>query len=208
MTTVLSDVILPNRALSAGLRGKPMRKNSRVVTDSGRQYANADWSQSLRQYEVGFVPCRADAREAITAIHEVTAGGVYGFLLQDPIDHSVTATTGRMTLVSGSIYQLQKRYSVASTAHYEDRKITRPNAAIFTPYYDGVAIETYILDADTGQITLAAPVADASLLSWVGQFYVPVHFMDDFLDWDLVAPGSPDQRFVATTQTILLEVRE
>lgn len=204
--TVLNDVFPPRLVLAAGIRGKQERRNSRVEVDSGESFVNQVWTQTRRQYEIGFVPMRLEGWEAITALHEVTAGGAKGFLLEDPIDHTATTANGRMELVGGSIYQLHKRYSVASRT--EDRKITRPKASGFVPYYDGVAIETYTLDVDTGRITLAAPVADASLLSWSGRFYVPVHFLDDFLDWNLAAPGSVEQRFVAGPSTILQEVRE
>lgn len=204
--TVLNDVFPPRLVLAAGIKGKQMRMNSRVRTDSGRQYANQIWTQTLRQYEIGFVPMRLEGWEAISALHEVTAGGAYGFLLEDPIDHAVTVANGRMELVSGAVYQLQKRYTIASRS--EDRRITRPNASTFVPYYDGAEILSYTLDADTGQITLGAAVADASLLSWSGRFYVPVHFMDDFLDWNLAAPGSADQRFVAGPTALLQEIRE
>lgn len=204
--TVLNDVFPPRLVLAAGIRGKQMRRNSRVEVGNGAQFINQLWTRTLRQYEIGFVPMRLEGWEAITALHEVTAGGALGFLLEDPIDHTVTTSNGRMELVSGSIYQLQKRYAVASQS--EDRKITRPKASGFVPYYNGVAITSYTLDADTGRITLDAPVANAALLSWSGRFYVPVHFLDDFLDWNLAAPGSDDQRFVAGPSAILQEIRE
>lgn len=204
--TVLNDVFPSRLALSAGIRGKQERRNSRVDVASGEQFVNQLWTRTRRQYEIGFIPMSLSGWEAITALHEVTAGGAKGFLIEDPIDHTVTTSNGRMELVSSSIYQLQKRYSNASQS--VDRKITRPKAAGFVPYYDGVAITSYTLDADTGRITLDAPVANAALLSWSGRFYVPVHFLDDFLDWNLAAPGSDDQRFVAGPSAILQEIRE
>lgn len=45
-------------------------------------------------------------------------------------------------------------------------------------------------------------------LTWSGQFYVPVHFLDDAIDWDLALGGDYDNRLVAGPQVVLEEVRE
>lgn len=51
------------------------------------------------------------------------------------------------------------------------------------------------------------PQPDDSL-TWAGQFYVPVHFLDDAIDWDLALGGDYDNRLVAGPQVVLEEVRE
>lgn len=51
------------------------------------------------------------------------------------------------------------------------------------------------------------PQPDDSL-TWSGQFYVPVHFLDDAIDWDLALGGDYDNRLVAGPQVVLEEVRE
>jgi hypothetical protein len=35
-----------------------------------------------------------------------------------------------------------------------------------------------------------------------------VHFLDDFIDWDLVVPGAADARFLAGPSVVLQEIRE
>lgn len=45
-------------------------------------------------------------------------------------------------------------------------------------------------------------------LVWTGSFYVPVHFENDDIDWELLATGSTDERIVAGPQVVLVEVRE
>lgn len=45
-------------------------------------------------------------------------------------------------------------------------------------------------------------------LAWSGDFYVPVHFLADDLDWELLLGGAADQRLVAGVSIMLMEVRE
>lgn len=45
-------------------------------------------------------------------------------------------------------------------------------------------------------------------LTWTGLFYVPVHFSDDFIDWDLVRPGPAGTRLMVGPSIALQEVRE
>jgi hypothetical protein len=73
----------------------------------------------------------------------------------------------------------------------------------------------YTLDSRTGRITIpslaasaAASLAAVSTLAWKGSFYVPVHFMDDVIDWDLVLSGPAEQRLVAGPSVVLQEIRE
>lgn len=205
--TVLDGVVFPDSIIAADQpRGKSMRRNDRVQTDSGSVSVNIGWTQSLREYEFGIVPLLVSQWQEIEALFEITAGGAYGMLLLDPKDHAITTSAGRMSLVSGSTYQLQKRHQVASWSH--DRKITRPIADSFAPYYDGAEIVSYTLDDETGQVTLDAPVADASLLSWEGDFYVPVHFINDYIEWEIVRGGPTDSMMARGPSAMLQEIRE
>ena len=45
-------------------------------------------------------------------------------------------------------------------------------------------------------------------LTWTGGFYVPVHFVNDMIDWDLVLSGPYDGRLMAGPSVLLQEVRE
>ena len=205
---VFSDVMLPRAVVAAGVRGRNMRLNSRVETENGRQSANTIWTQTLRQYEIGFIPMRVDQWQAIEALHEVTEGGVFGLLMEDPKDRE--AVNGVMTQLGANTYQLHKRYIDAGSSRFKNRKITRPNPVGFVPRLHGVVMAPadYLLDDQAGIFTVTgAPVA-ASALTWTGRFFVPVHFMDDSIDWTLVSSGAHDSRFLAGPSVMLQEVRE
>ena len=209
--TVFDDVILASSVLAAGVKGKNLRLNARVPTDNGYESINIIWTQTLRQYTLGVVPLRLDQWQAIETLHEITEGGAYGLLLEDPKDSLVT--DGVMTVVSTGVYQIHKRYLHAASMRFKTRKITRPRAVGFLPTVSGVALSStdFTLDSRTGRITIPSMDASAAAvgtLAWKGSFYVPVHFMDDVIDWDLVLSGPAEQRLVAGPSVVLQEIRE
>lgn len=304
--TVLSDVIAPNSLWSAGVQGKNMRRNSRVQVQSGEQQINIIWSRPLRQYTIGSVPLTVTQWQALEGLFEVTEGGAYGFLMEDPKDCTVSDTNGLLypytTALVGSIglgygvptYKLYKRYTAAGTTRTKNRAITRPGSIILkrggVAVTIGVAPGNAAINADTGTITFVAdtsqslsgitpgsttvltfssgtpmvaamsvgqrvylsgvtgtiatalnglshvitakgasdltistnttgltatlfgtaykyPQASESI-TWSGRFYVPVHFDNDDLDWELVIAGPTESRFMAGPSVVLSEIRE
>lgn len=304
--TVFSDVVLSANIIAAGIRGKNQRSNIRVTTTSGEMQINVRWARTLRQYELGVVPLSPEQWAQIEALHEVTEGGAFGFLMQDPKDRATTAGEGYLQafssgLLLGSVgygfgvptYRLTKRYSVTGTSRYKDRLITRPkanplvakngaalgygtgpgqftvneNTGVVTINDDASAYvatatlgSTTTLDFGTGsfaglfavggRVWLQGVVGTASAvlnnkshqvlsvtgntmvintnttglsltsalgmrypqpsdtLNWSGEFYVPVHFMDDEIDWDLARPGDMEDRLIAGPSVVLQEIRE
>jgi uncharacterized protein (TIGR02217 family) len=202
--TVYSDVVLSDLVMGAGVRGKQIRRNSRVTTDSGLSAINIIWTQTLREYEVGFVPMIREAWQDIETLHEITEGGAYGFLMKDPKDQHASATEGVALALTSTTFQLYKRYLHTESGRYKLRKITRLDGDTFE--LGGGLSGTP--DPDTGIITIpSAP--DAEDVTWQSDFYVPVHFMDDFIDWQMVAPRSnPEMRFLSGPSVILQEIRE
>lgn len=69
-----------------------------------------------------------------------------------------------------------------------------------------IAVNTTGLTISAG-FGIYYPQSDDAL-TWSGQFYVPVHFLDDAIDWDLALGGDYDNRLVAGPQVVLEEVRE
>jgi len=304
--TVFPDVVLSASIIAAGIRGKNMRSNIRVTSTSGEMQINVRWARTLRQYELGVVPLSPDQWAQIEALHEVTEGGAFGFLLQDPKDRAAAAGEGFLQSYSGGLllgavghgygvptYRLVKRYSVSGTSRFKDRLITRPKSSpqlakngVALAY--GTGAGQFSIAADTGLVTInedaSAYLASATVgatttlnfgtgsfaslfsvggrvwlqgvvgtasallankshevlsvsgntlvinanttglsltsalgmrypqpadtLSWSGEFYVPVHFMEDEIDWDLARPGDIEDRLIAGPSVVLQEVRE
>ena len=79
----------------------------------------------------------------------------------------------------------------------------------------GGGLNIYTLSTDTAGKTITAgsgqgrkyPQPDEAL-AWSGDFYVPVQFRDDTLEWDLAIAGGRDARMVTVPSTYLDEIRE
>jgi uncharacterized protein (TIGR02217 family) len=207
--TVLADVIVPDDVIAAGVRGKQMRRNDRARAASGKMKISVGWSRTLREYEIGITAMSVTQWQAIEALHEVTEGGAYGMLLRDPKDFTVTDASGKATLISAGdhTYQLVQRKTETSSARTKDRIVTRPKASDFILKISGTPTGSYTLDDDTGIVTIPADPA-ASTVTWSGPIYVPVHFREDFIDWEMVRPGSEDARLFVGPAVMLDEVRE
>lgn len=207
--TVFSDVLLPNSIVSAGVSGKQLRLNSRVQADNGQESINVIWGQTLRQYTLGTVPLRVDQWQALETLHEITEGGAYGFLMEDPKDRTAVLGAMQQPGVDAAVMQLYKRYREPISGRYKDRKITRPRAATVQVFDSGVFVDpaNYTINEVTGIVTFLS-TRTAANLTWTGNFYVPVHFLDDSIDWNLEIAGPADARFLAGPSVVLQEVRE
>ena len=72
---------------------------------------------------------------------------------------------------------------------------------------------TITIAANTTGLTITAGLClrypqPADTVKWAGFFYVPVHFMDDSIDWDLARPGDYDDRLIAGPSVVLQEIFE
>lgn len=45
-------------------------------------------------------------------------------------------------------------------------------------------------------------------LTWAGTFYVPVHFLEDSIEWEMLKPGPLTERIISGVQITLQEIRE
>jgi len=176
--TVYNDVIVPNSVLSLGISGKQMRNNTRNESANGNLNINVNWSKTLREYQVGLVPMLPAVWRQLEGMHEVTDGGAFGMLMQDPKDSNVATGEGFMqgytTALVGTTglgygvptLKLLKRYTSLGSSRFRDRRITRPmttpvpvlkrDAATMVA---GAGAGQYALNSDTGTVTM---IADAS----------------------------------------------
>jgi uncharacterized protein (TIGR02217 family) len=207
--TVLADVILSNQIIAQGIHGRQIRKNQRVSTASGFESVNILWDKTMREYDLGVGPLRRQDWQYLESLFEVTEGGAYGFLLQDPKDFQVSAAEGRVAEVQDApgYYQLFKRYTERVSSRYKDRKITRPVSLGTTIYVSGVATAAAI-DVTNGRLTITGDPAP-SVVTWAGKFHTPVHFLNDQIEWSMAVAGiDPDGRFYTGQTVTLQEIRE
>jgi uncharacterized protein (TIGR02217 family) len=310
--TIYTDLILPETVMAAGVRGKQIRRNSRVTTQGGYVSANIVWSRTLREFEIGYIPMLPSAWADIEGLHEITEGGAIGFLMQDPKDRGVSYANGGLQAFVGGVatgtpgvgnggptYRLAKIYRFTGSSRVKSKPITRPvtgsvgvqrNAAAVTEgsgageidvdlttgvvtfepddeqtvigfqnnffsanftlaaELTGVGIGDYLYidgmtGADAGSVNgLSYLVTNLSVdssgavytvdgewyyyfaldvsgtgyqypqpsdvLTAQADYYVPVHFANDDIDWEIVRSGPEDGRLIAGPSVLLREVRE
>lgn len=206
---ILSDVIAPSRLWSATVRGKLQRRNRRGQNIGGHMQINVLWSNSLRSWEFGTVPLSLDVWRELEALYEVTDAGASGFLVHDPADCVISTAYGRAINydASDNTYRLVSRKTSPGGTRTHDRTITRPEAASFKLYINGAQEVTYTLDDETGVVIIPAD-PDPTAVTWSGRTYVPVHFENDDIDWDLEIAGAAELRLFAGPRVMLMEVRE
>jgi hypothetical protein len=76
-----------------------------------------------------------------------------------------------------------------------------------------VSGNTMVINTSTTGMTLTNALGmrypqPTDTLTWRGEFYVPVHFMEDEIDWDLARPGDMEDRLIAGPSVVLQEIRE
>lgn len=212
--TIFQDVVFRQSVISGGLRGRQIRKNQRVSSANGIESINIVWDRTKREYDIATIPLQRADWDYLESIHEITEGGAYGFLMEDPKDfHStsitaVTQTSGRVADLGGGTYQAFKRYTNLASTRYKDRKITRPNVIGFELYVSGVLQTSgYSVDGTTGIITITAAPSAANV-EWRSRFYVPVHFQSDVMDWTLEAAGPEEVRYYSGPSVVFEEIWE
>ncbi|MGQ2994288.1 MAG: hypothetical protein ACT6R2_18730 [Blastomonas fulva] len=168
-------------------KGSPVVRRNGVPVPIGAGAGNI--ALSAAPVYVTFVP------DATRSVSSVTVGATTQIVLSSAIAGLVT-TTGKLWLqgLSGADAALLNGLSHTIV---------------------GIAGATYTLATNTAGKTIAAGVGQGhkypqptETLSWSGDFYVPVQFASDEMDWDFLLHGEYDDRLIAGPSVPLIEIRE
>ena len=137
--------------------------------------------------------------QQLDAFFRCQRGKAIGFRVKDHKDY--TATMEALVVGDGlrTVVQLGKGYSSGAASDTYYRAITKP-VGIDRPlgntydsvqlYQNGVLMDAgYGIDYTTGVVTLALPLASGVVLSWSGEFDVPMRFDIDYLPLSLHSFG-------------------
>lgn len=173
---VLSDVIVPERIIFVGVKGRLERVNRRTRSQGGDPMV-AVVRPTLRRFTLGVIPLLISDWLEIEGLYEITEAGAYGMLMSDPKDAEVMPGQGFLRGFAGNqfvgaagqgygvpvVKMFQRKTSIGTTRTY-DRRITRPQASSVlyrngTPLVVGIAAGNITRDDATGSATF---VPDAS----------------------------------------------
>lgn len=167
-------------------------KQSIVVTRGGSPVTEGVSAGNIAiNYDTGTVTFVADASENMTSI---TVGGT------TVLNFASGAGVVAALAVSDRVYLTGVTGTAASVLNGTSHPITVKGASSLT-----ISTSTAGLTATNG--TAAAYPQPDEGLAWSGDFYVPVQFESDALDWELARTGAFDDRLIGSS-TMLVEVRE
>jgi uncharacterized protein (TIGR02217 family) len=182
------DVLFPLQ-LGYGAAGGPEFSTQVVVTGSGHEQRNSQWSDARQYYDAGVgVRSEADLSELI-GFFRARRGQAYGFRFNDPLDNS-TAVFGQPVAATDQLlgYGDGGRTRFALFKHYGDgadrqaRRISRPVADSVLVALDGVMITSGWALADGGHVDFDVPPAADVMVTAGYRFDVPVRFAVDRID--------------------------
>ena len=193
-TSFMDDVVFPT-AVSRGSTGGPDWPADIVSLASGGEERNSAYSRARRNYDVSYGIRTQNEAYEVLQLYYAAMGRLRGFRYLDWTDYrscapatSPTATDQALGTGDGATtaFQLSKRYSFSG--HSFDRPIAKPYGAILVAR-DGTPLGSgFSVDLSTGIVAFTAAPALGAVLTWGGQFHVPVRFDGALSEIDLQGP--------------------
>lgn len=184
---------------------------------SGFESRNKNWSQVRNKYQLDLVAQPITYFQTLMNFFLAVSGMQDGFRLLDLTDYQATAQSTSPATGDGSnkIFQMQKVYIVGNANGSQrsyTRNVSKPimshlggtSPAILLTDFQGVQLADtvqvfdngaakvlntdFTVDATTGLITFTTAPTSGHVITWTGQFHIPVRFDSD--DWPARADSS------------------
>lgn len=169
-----------------------------VTLRSGHERNNINWTVPLGRYSIIFTALLEEDHIQVRNAHMASYGSAIPFRFKDFTDFEAVDEVIGLGTGASQVLQLTKTYSFGTLDLV--RIIAKPS--LVTVYEDGVLISPSV-DLTTGLVTLTA--IPASIITWSGEFDVPVKFDDDRLDCQPVTRSAG--KFLLSSNVTLSEVR-
>ncbi len=207
--TAFHDVRFPLE-LGYGGAGGPRFSTQVVVTGSGHEQRNSQWSDALLHYDAG-VGVRSEADlSTLIAFFRARRGQAHAFRFSDPLDRTSAppgATVAATDQVLGTGDGLATRFALVKRYGDDDdpqlRRITRPVPITVRVAVGGVVMASGWTLGTGGQIDFAVAPAAGAVVTAGFEFDVPVRFGEDRIDVSLAGWRAGELPSVP-----LVEVRE
>lgn len=182
------DYVFP-KCVAFGSEGGPEYQTVVHEADSGQRQVFIPWPVGRCRYNAQSGIKTLEDYETIYKLFRVCKGPGHTFDWYDYNDHQTSniktapSHTDQSLGVGDAVedtFQLFKLYSLAG--EQEQRRIYRPNLSTFQVGVDGVATPTgWTWDAVNHVIVFDTPPGSGEVLTWGGEFYVPVGFTINYL---------------------------
>ena len=181
--------IIFDEGVSFGATGGPLFHTSQVILNNSYEKRNIDWDLPLLKWDVSHVVESREKMRYLLSFMRGRKGKGHTFKFKDWSDYTVLRASeytnpdygvtpyneGLFTTITGTTFQLQKKYYDGYSTTYRD--ITRVKAGTFKLYNNTTLLtETtdYTLNYETGVLTTSA-----THTHWTGEFYFVARFDTD-----------------------------
>lgn len=177
-------------------------KTGITMTGGGGEQRVIEWDEGLINFNAVHGVRSLKDLQTLNRFHRARKGRGRAFLVRDLLDYEATQELFGVGDGATTEFQLIKTYSDADeygNGAADVRRITRPEVGAVIVFVNGVPLAEgvdYVCNYTNGKIQFVViPVLDA-LLTWSGQFFVPVRFTEDKLPADeiyyrLLDPSGP-----------------
>jgi len=175
--------------IAYGSAGGPQYSTDVVITQSGYEQRNANWSQARAEYNVAHGVKTQAQLDTLIAFFRARKGRADGFRFKDWTDYQITAQAIGTGNGSNKIFQLVKTYVNGGIT--ETRTIKKPVSGTVNIYLNAVLQNSgYTLDTTTGLLTFTTAPGNGVAVTADFQFDVPVRFDTDRLAATVDSYGS------------------
>lgn len=178
----MSNAVYPTLpGLTFGVIRSPQFKTDIRTTPSGREYRGAQMQYPLYKYTLTYevlrdIPTAAEFR-TLLGFYNQRQGSFDSFLFQDPDDYSVTAQ------VFGIGDGVTTQFQLVRTLGGSVEPVYDLVSGSYGVYKNGTLQTSGVSTNATGGITFATAPASGDVLTWSGQYYWRVRFLQDQLDF-------------------------
>lgn len=181
------NVRLPT-AIERGSQGGLGFYTNIVAASAGSEDRNQNWEDEKGEWDISYGVQRRGQLDDVRNHHFGRRGQAHSFPFRDWFDYQsgpandLSPTFQLNATVATTTFQLVKTY--ADSVRVFQRRIFKPDPATLIVYLDAVS-KAYTIDA-YGIVTLTAPVVGTPVVTALFQFDVPVRYVSDRLDLNLV----------------------
>jgi uncharacterized protein (TIGR02217 family) len=154
--------------------------STRVVTlANGHEKRNGNWSGFKMVFTCPFMNITTQMAQVLKGAFYVARGRLYGFRFKDWADYRATNEPLGISPAGSTPVQLVKTYEFGAESY--TRPIRKPVAGTVTVRANGTTPIPGTLDMTTGLFTPTSAWPGGAVLTWTGEFDIPVRFDTDVL---------------------------
>lgn len=197
---------LDTKITHGAIGGPSVPGRKKVYMPNGDMVQDFVATMPVHKYDVSHgLRSRADFQTVLDLWYVVMFTPYLGFRLKDWRDYQATQANSKLSLITGSTWQLQRRHVFGGIEFL--RPIKKPVSATVVVYRTRggtVTTATATIDYTTGIATISGHTA-GDTYTWSGEFDMPVTFTDD--EWTGSLEVNTQNLHVMSGQIKLEEVR-